>query len=128
MGRRSCITTPSSRSGILGFVDLAQQIQEIVRHRLLRDIVIHAAQFAPDRPLPRPDGTGFFVGLFLVRHGRYPIAVSCLTSHSDGAFRRESPVATYAPFRVPFQGSKRPPSRMVPAGSWNFFGWRKFPI
>src|SRR5580700_2768744 len=34
--------------GVIGVVDTAQQIHEIVRHRLLGDIIVHTAQFAAD--------------------------------------------------------------------------------
>jgi len=67
--------------GVVGIIDLAQQIHEIIGHRLLRDIVVHAAQFAADGTLAGADGAGFFAGLFFVSHGCVPLLRHIGPSH-----------------------------------------------
>src|SRR5579871_6420281 len=97
-----------ARAGILGIVNATQQIQEIVGNRLLGDIIVHAAEFAPDGPLTRPYRAGFFVRLFLVRHGVIPLHKD---EHSSGV--------TFPPVSRPTR-SKRPLTGKVPTRQGTF--------
>jgi hypothetical protein len=55
----------SASALLLALIDLLEQIEEIIRHRLPRYVVVHATQLAADGSLASPDGTIPFPVRFL---------------------------------------------------------------
>src|SRR5258705_3503659 len=91
-GRRSRVTSRGLILLALVRVDLAQELEKIFRHRLLHDVVVHAAQLPSDGTLTRARGDGLlFVRLFLF-HIQCPALASCSRPVPESSVHATSPM------------------------------------